>query len=75
MESAVPAAGPAVTAAVALAAAGDAPPPEAGARRCDGFLRANTLTNANSMSDEKTNTRHTIIHMSIACRPHSPRAL
>ena len=31
------------------------------------FLRDSTLTNAYSISDEKTNTRHTIIQMSIIC--------
>ena len=46
------------------------PPPEPGVRDCLEGLRvrrASVLTTAYSISDEKTNSRQMIIHMSIAC--------
>jgi len=58
--------------AVALAAA-DGWPGAGGPgapRRRPACRRDRTLTNANSIRDEKTNTRQTIIQMSIACTSH-----
>ena len=58
---------------VALAVTVTCPGGDAGdARLRPEPLRDMTLTNAYSMSDEKTKTRQTIIHMSIACHRTSP---
>jgi len=57
---------PAELVVAAAAPPGDWADAGAGARRCPERPRDRTLTNAYSISDEKTNTRQTIIQMSIA---------